>query len=58
MLSYHAINDLLLSSDLLLFADLIWLLVLVQAVRSAPWRFLAHSTRQTRVRGRSGATVS
>ena len=41
------INDLLLSSDLLLFADLIWLLVLVQAVRSAPWRaFLAHSTRQ------------
>ncbi|CDH44441.1 MAG: energy-coupling factor ABC transporter permease [Candidatus Competibacteraceae bacterium] len=41
------INDLLLSSDLLLFADFIWLLVLVQAVRSAPWRaFLAHSTRQ------------
>ncbi len=41
------INDLLLPGDLLLFADFIWLLVLVQAVRAAPWRvFLARSTRQ------------
>ena len=41
------INDPLLPSDLLLFADLIWLLALMQAVRAAPWRvFLARSTRQ------------
>jgi uncharacterized membrane protein len=41
------INDLLLPSDLLLFANFIGLLVLMQAVRSAPWRtFLAHSVRQ------------
>ncbi|HRD48866.1 MAG: energy-coupling factor ABC transporter permease [Candidatus Competibacter sp.] len=41
------INDSLLPSDLLLFADFIWLLTLAQAVRAAPWRaLLARSTRQ------------
>ena len=41
------INNSLLPNDLLLFADFIWLLVLVQAIRSAPWQvFLARSTGQ------------
>lgn len=41
------INDQLLPNDLLLFADFIWLLVSVQAVRSAPWRlFLAYPSRR------------
>ncbi len=41
------INDHLLPNDLLLFANFIWLLVLAQALRSAPWRLLlARSTRQ------------
>lgn len=41
------ITDHLLSSDWLLFADWVWLLVLALALRSAPWRLLlARSTRQ------------
>jgi uncharacterized membrane protein len=41
------INDNLLPGDLLFFANFVWLLVLLQALRAAPWRlFLAHSTRQ------------
>lgn len=34
------INDQLLPNDVLLFANFIWLLILAQAARSAPWRIL------------------
>lgn len=41
------INDNLLPGDLLLFANFVWLLVLLQALRAAPWRlFLASSKLQ------------
>jgi uncharacterized membrane protein len=41
------ITNALLVADLLLFANFVWLLVVLQAVRSAPWRlFLAHSALQ------------
>lgn len=41
------INDDLLPTDLLFFANFIWLLVGVQALRSAPWRlFLANNRLQ------------
>ena len=47
MLNTMHITDHLLPGDLLFFANFIWLLVLLQAGRTAPWRLLlAQSTRQ------------